>query len=76
MLIYKKGRKEDSGNYRPVSLTPVPGKVMEQIILTAVTCHAQDNQLIRSSQRWFMKVRFCLMNLIFFYDNISDQLSG
>ncbi|KFO87946.1 hypothetical protein N320_11353, partial [Buceros rhinoceros silvestris] len=43
--IYKKGRREDPGNNRPVSLTSVPGKRMEQIILSVIMQHAQDSQV-------------------------------
>ncbi|KFQ11435.1 hypothetical protein N329_01325, partial [Haliaeetus albicilla] len=46
MSIYKKGQKADPGNYRPVSLTSVLGRVMEQIILSAITQLVQDNQVI------------------------------
>ncbi|GAB0183192.1 mitochondrial enolase superfamily member 1 [Grus japonensis] len=41
--IYQKGQKEDPGNYRPVSLTSVPGNVMQQIILSSITWHIQDS---------------------------------
>lgn len=71
VLIHKKGRMEEPGNYRPVSLTSVPGKVMEQIILEAITAHLKDGQGLRSSQHGFRRGRSCLTNLISFYDQVT-----
>jgi len=31
--FFKKDKKEDPGNYRPISFTLIPGKVMGQLIL-------------------------------------------
>ena len=36
-LVFKKGKKEDPGNYRPVSLTSVPGKVTKHLILDVIS---------------------------------------
>ncbi|KAK4819966.1 hypothetical protein QYF61_016120 [Mycteria americana] len=69
--IFKKRRKEDPGNYRPASLTSVLGKLMEEIILSAITWHVEDNQGIKPSQHGFRKGRSCLTNLISFYDKVT-----
>ncbi|KAK4811098.1 hypothetical protein QYF61_016384, partial [Mycteria americana] len=69
--IFKKGKKEDPGNYRPVSLTSVPGKIMEKVILGVTERYLRDNAVTGHSQHGFTRGKSCLTNLISFYDKVS-----
>jgi len=62
--LFKKGRKDNPGNYRPVSLTSVVGKLLEKIVRDRIYSHLEINGHISERQHGFMKGRSCLNNLI------------
>lgn len=52
----KKGERKDQGDYMPVSLTSVPGKMME-IVLGATERHLKNYAVIRYNQPGFTKTK-------------------
>lgn len=47
MSPFMKDKKEDREHYKMVSLTSVPGNLMEQILWEIVSKHIEDKKLYR-----------------------------
>jgi len=69
--IFKKGKKADPSNYRPVSLTSICGKLMEAHIKEELTTHLKKHRLIRDSQHGFMSGKSCTTNLLHFLEILT-----
>ncbi|KAK4831911.1 LOW QUALITY PROTEIN: hypothetical protein QYF61_020058 [Mycteria americana] len=67
--IYKKGVREDPGNYRPSNLSSL--KNYGEDIWGTTERHFKNNAIIRHSQHGFTKGKSCLTNLISFYDKVT-----
>ncbi|CAM5127487.1 unnamed protein product [Eretmochelys imbricata] len=72
--IFKKGSRGDPGNYRPVSLTSVPGKLVETIVKNKIVRHIEEHKLLHKSQHGFCKGRSCLTNLLEFFEGVNKHV--
>lgn len=59
------------GIYSPVSLTSVPGQVMEQLIMETFSRHLKDKKVIWNSQHGIMKRQSYLTNMIALYNDLT-----
>ena len=70
--IYKKGPKGEAGNYRPVSLTSIPCRILESMIKDDLMKNLMEGKLITENQHGFMTGRSCTTNLIAFMDKLTE----
>ena len=64
VAIFKKGKRGDVSNYRPVSLTSVPCKVMESLLKDELTKYLETTSTLSKVQHGFCQGRSCLTNLL------------
>ena len=74
LLPSRKGQKEDPGKYRLVSLSWIPAKVMEQMILETTSKHRKDEKVTVYSEHGFMKGKTLLLNLVAFCNEVSSSV--
>ena len=74
--IFKKGRKDDVNNYRPVSLTCILCKVMESIVRDKIMEHFVLNKLFTNRQFGFLKGRSTVTQLLQILDDWTETLES
>eukprot|EP00061_Rhincodon_typus_P009258 g32627.t1 len=53
--LFKNGSRDNPGNYKPVSLTSVVGKLLEKIVRDKIYKHLEANRLINDKQHGFVR---------------------
>ena len=72
--LFKKGSRNKSENYRPVSLTSVICKLLERLIKDHTVDFLVKHNLLNSSQHGFLKARSCLTNMLCFLEDITKWI--
>ncbi|XP_065658061.1 uncharacterized protein LOC136082577 [Hydra vulgaris] len=62
--IFKKDCKLKASDYRPVSLTSVPFKIMEGILYDHVIKHCLEDNLLTQNRHGFIPNKSCVTNLL------------
>ena len=70
--LFKKGKREDPKNYRPVSLTSVICRLMEKIIHFRILNHFLKNNLISSAQHGFITKRSTQTQQVIYLDKLTS----
>ena len=68
--LYKGGSRSEVGNYRPISLLPLPGKILEKIVHNRISTFLESNKLLCTEQCGFRKECSTTLSIV----NLTDSL--
>ena len=74
--IFKKGKKDEMNNYRPISVISVVAKIFEKLIFEQLYEYLNNNNLISASQSGFRTLHSTLTALIEAVDNWSINIDN
>ena len=74
--VFKKGSKTDPKNYRPISLTSVVCKSMENIIVSQIMKHLDKYNILTDSQFGFRTQHSCESQLFVTINDIAKAMDG
>ena len=74
--LFKKGDRSLACNYRPVSLTCVPCKLLEHIVCSNIMAHLDEHKLLSEKQHAFRKWHSCETQLITVIDDWAKILNN
>ena len=72
--IYKKGNRQEKNNYRPVSLLPVAGKVLERLVFKRMYTYCMENNLLTWRNSGFKKMDSTTNQLVYIVNSIYENL--
>ena len=74
--IYKKSFRYEPLNYRPISLTSVPCKILERAIVKNITAYLEDNHILSPNQFGFRAGHSTVDQLLLTYNDITNMVDN
>jgi hypothetical protein len=74
--VFKKGSRAKPANYRPVSLTSIPCKIIEHILVSHIMDHLDQHDILLDEQHGFRHSRSCESQLIITTHDLAHSLDN
>jgi hypothetical protein len=71
-----KGKRDEPGAYRPISLTCFASRIMERIIKSCISQHLDNNRLLSPNQHGFMKNKSTETQLLECFNYFTEHLDN